>query len=204
MTTLYRCKAPTDLVCRCGKVARRMRAMEMDFDEVRVPFLKRDRPEVEELSGQRWVPVLVHGDDVIHDSHRILEYLEWLEHKNSRPRPARARGAVRGARRAWPYVLMAWERWQSLSPEDKERYKKQARGYAERGREDAGRAAPPASAGALAPVSGGLYFFALVAALALCVIGGLLAHRPKRSCPRCGRQIPMSVRRCRHCQYEIE
>ena len=82
VTTLYRCKAPTDLVCRCGKVARRMRAMEMDFDEVRVPFLKRDRPEVEELSGQRWVPVLVHEDDVIHDSHRILEYLEWLEHRN--------------------------------------------------------------------------------------------------------------------------
>ena len=27
VTTLYRCKAPTDLVCRCGKVARRMRAM---------------------------------------------------------------------------------------------------------------------------------------------------------------------------------
>jgi hypothetical protein len=29
---------------------------------------------------------------------------------------------------------MAWERWQSLSPEEKERYKKQARGYFERGR----------------------------------------------------------------------
>jgi hypothetical protein len=29
---------------------------------------------------------------------------------------------------------MAWERWQQLSPEDKERYKKQARDYAERGR----------------------------------------------------------------------
>jgi hypothetical protein len=82
VTTLYRCRAPTDLVCRCGKVARRMRAMEMDFDEVRVPFLKRDRPEVEELSGQRWVPVLVHGDDVIHDSHRILEYLEWLDRRD--------------------------------------------------------------------------------------------------------------------------
>ena len=38
----------------------------------------RDRPEVEELTGQRWVPVLVHGDEVIHDSHRILEYLDWL------------------------------------------------------------------------------------------------------------------------------
>jgi hypothetical protein len=29
---------------------------------------------------------------------------------------------------------MAWERWQQLSPEEKERYKKQARDFAERGR----------------------------------------------------------------------
>jgi glutathione S-transferase len=35
--------------------------------------------EVEELTGRRWVPVLVHGGDVIHDSHRIPEYLNWLE-----------------------------------------------------------------------------------------------------------------------------
>ena len=60
-------------------MARRLRAAQIDFDEVRVPLLKRDRPEVEELTGQRWVPVLVHGDEVIHDSHRILEYLDWLE-----------------------------------------------------------------------------------------------------------------------------
>jgi glycogen debranching enzyme len=59
-------------------------------------------------------------------------------------RGARARNAVRGARRVWPYVLMAWERWQSLSPEDKERYKKQARGYMDRGRKalDAQRRRP--------------------------------------------------------------
>jgi glutathione S-transferase len=79
MATLYRCKAPTDLVCRCGKVARRLRSMGIDFEEVRVAFLRRDRPEIEELTGQRWVPVLVNGEEVVHDSHRILEYLEWLE-----------------------------------------------------------------------------------------------------------------------------
>ena len=79
MTILYRCKAPSDLVCRCGKVARRLRSMDIEYQEVRVPFLKRDRPEVEELSGQRWVPVLVDGEEVIHDSHRILEYLDWRE-----------------------------------------------------------------------------------------------------------------------------
>ena len=49
-------------------------------------------------------------------------------------RVGRTRGAVRNARRMWPYVLMAWERWQSLSPEEKERYKKQAREFAERGK----------------------------------------------------------------------
>ena len=49
-------------------------------------------------------------------------------------RGGRIRSGVRGARRVWPYVLMAWERWQSLTPEEKERYKKQARGAMDRGR----------------------------------------------------------------------
>ena len=39
------------------------------------------------------------------------------------------------ARKLWPYLLMAWERWQALSPDEKERYKKRAREYADRGRE---------------------------------------------------------------------
>jgi glutathione S-transferase len=79
VTVLYRCKARTNFACRCGKVARRLRSMGVDFDEVRVALLKRDRPEVEELTGQRWVPVLVHDGHVVHDSHRILEYLDWLD-----------------------------------------------------------------------------------------------------------------------------
>jgi glycogen debranching enzyme len=49
-------------------------------------------------------------------------------------RGGRTARAAHSARRMWPYVLMAWERWQSLSPDDKERYKRQARQYAERGR----------------------------------------------------------------------
>ena len=56
-----------------------------------MPFRKGDRTEIEELTGQRWVPVLVHGDgQVIHDSHRILEYLDWLDkHREvARRRPA--------------------------------------------------------------------------------------------------------------------
>lgn len=78
MATLYRCKTPTDALCPCGRVARRLREGGIEYDEVRVPYRKRHRPEVEELTGQRWVPVLVHGDEVIHDSKRILEYLDQL------------------------------------------------------------------------------------------------------------------------------
>jgi hypothetical protein len=48
--------------------------------------------------------------------------------------PGRGARAVRNARRLWPYFLMAWERWQALPPEQKERYRRQARDYAERGR----------------------------------------------------------------------
>jgi hypothetical protein len=35
--------------------------------------------------------------------------------------------------------MMAWERWQKLSPADRERYKRQAREYAQRGRDAAAR-----------------------------------------------------------------
>lgn len=64
-------------------------------------------------------------------------------------RVGRARSAARGARRVWPYLLMAWERWQSLSPEEKERYKKQARGYVDRGKQalDAQRRRRPPGGG---------------------------------------------------------
>jgi glutathione S-transferase len=79
VATLYRCKARTDHVCRCGRVARRLREVGIEYEEIRVPFLKRNRPEVEELSGQRWVPVLVLDGEVISDSHRILEHLDWRE-----------------------------------------------------------------------------------------------------------------------------
>lgn len=44
------------------------------------------------------------------------------------------RGVTHHVRRAWPFVMMAWERWQSLSPQEKERYKRQAREYMDRGK----------------------------------------------------------------------
>jgi hypothetical protein len=47
---------------------------------------------------------------------------------------ARGRALQKAGRRAWPVVLMAWERWQALSPAEKERYKKRAREAADRGK----------------------------------------------------------------------
>jgi glutathione S-transferase len=92
MAILYRCKTPTDWLCPCGKCARRLRAAGIEFDEVRVAAMKRDRLEVEELTGQGYVPVLVHGDEVVYESHRIVEYLEWVssESESAPAEPAEA------------------------------------------------------------------------------------------------------------------
>jgi glutaredoxin len=74
---LYRCPTPTDWLCPCGTVARRLRKLGVPYRTERVPYDRRRRPEIVELTGQRRVPVLVDGDEVISDSKRILEYLEW-------------------------------------------------------------------------------------------------------------------------------
>ena len=49
----------------------------VDYEEVRVAWRRRDRPEIEKLSGQRHVPLLVIEKDAICDSLRIIEHLEW-------------------------------------------------------------------------------------------------------------------------------
>ena len=74
---LYRCPTPTDVLCPCGAVARRLRKHGVEYRTERVAFRKVARPEIEELTAQRRVPVLVEGSEVISDSKRILEYLDW-------------------------------------------------------------------------------------------------------------------------------
>jgi glutathione S-transferase len=74
---LYRCRTPTDFLCPCGSVARRLRRHGLDYRTERVPYRRRDRPEIVELTRQDRVPVLVDGDEVIHDSRRINQYLDW-------------------------------------------------------------------------------------------------------------------------------
>jgi glutathione S-transferase len=74
---LYRCPTPTDYLCPCGAVARRLRRLGVEHRTERVPYRRRDRPEIAALTGQDRVPLLIDGDEVIHDSKRIREYLQW-------------------------------------------------------------------------------------------------------------------------------
>lgn len=74
---LFRCPTPTNFLCPCGAAARRLRKHGIEYRTERVPYNRRRRPEIEELTGQRRVPVLVDGDEIVHDSKRIIEYLEW-------------------------------------------------------------------------------------------------------------------------------
>jgi glutathione S-transferase len=76
VATLYRCSTPTDWLCPCGKVARALKRDGIQFEAVKVPQRRSRRPEVEALSGQKRVPLLVLEGEVICDSRRIVEYLE--------------------------------------------------------------------------------------------------------------------------------
>ena len=87
MIVLYRCRTKTNVLCPCGTVERRLRKLELEHDTKRVPYKKGARPEIEELTQQRRVPVLVDGDEVIHDSKRILQYLDW-KYKKKAERPS--------------------------------------------------------------------------------------------------------------------
>jgi glutathione S-transferase len=90
---LYRCPTPTNVLCPCGAVERRLRKLELEHETERVPYRRSSRPEIVELTSQRRVPVLVDGDEVIHDSRRILQYLDW---KYGAAESAAERGSARG------------------------------------------------------------------------------------------------------------
>ena len=57
--------------------ARALKAEGLTYRTERVPFGRDKRPEIVELTGQTRVPVLVDEHEVIHDSKRIREYVEW-------------------------------------------------------------------------------------------------------------------------------
>ena len=74
---LYRCRTPTNFLCPCGAVARRLKKHGLEHRTKRVPYSRKDRPEIVELTKQSRVPVLVDGDEVIYDSKRIRQWLDF-------------------------------------------------------------------------------------------------------------------------------
>ena len=87
MATLYRCSVPTDWLCPCGRIARVLRSEEIAFEQVRMPQRRVHREEVQALTGQSRVPVLVIDGQAICDSRRIREYLEFRRSREpARPR----------------------------------------------------------------------------------------------------------------------
>jgi glutaredoxin 3 len=85
---LYRCRTPTNFLCPCGAVARGLSGHGLEYRTERVPYSRRNRPEIVELTKQTRVPVLVDGDEVIHDSKRIRQYLEWKYGEGAGDEPA--------------------------------------------------------------------------------------------------------------------
>jgi glutathione S-transferase len=77
MATLYRCRTPSNWLCPCGKVARALTRDGIEFAAVAVSQRRSRRAEVEALTGQRRVPLLVLDGDVICDSRRIVEHLAF-------------------------------------------------------------------------------------------------------------------------------
>jgi glutathione S-transferase len=74
---LYRCGTRTNFLCPCGAAARRLNKLGLEYRTERVRRRRKRRPEIVELTRKPYVPVLVDGDEVISDSKRILEYLDW-------------------------------------------------------------------------------------------------------------------------------
>ena len=72
---LHRCRTPTNWLCPCGRVARELRRQEIEVETVRVALRSRGRDEIDALTGQRHVPVVELGREVICDSKRIVEHL---------------------------------------------------------------------------------------------------------------------------------
>jgi glutathione S-transferase len=59
----------------CAAARQAIANVEVEVELVEVPYPRHERERVQELSGQRRVPVLVDGDEVLVDSRRIVRHL---------------------------------------------------------------------------------------------------------------------------------
>jgi glutathione S-transferase len=76
---LYRCKTPTNALCPCGKVARALDEAGIEYETERVPLSRKaeKRRNVVEVSGQRFVPVVVDdAGNATPDAKAIIEMVE--------------------------------------------------------------------------------------------------------------------------------
>jgi len=63
----------------CAKVTKKLADLDLDYESIMVPRSHDERTEVQEVSGQTGVPVLVdeeHGVEGMPESDDIVEYLE--------------------------------------------------------------------------------------------------------------------------------
>jgi hypothetical protein len=81
---LHRCRTPTNRLCACGRVARELQRRGIEAEERRVGWRRGEREEVQGLTGQAVVPVLVIGEEAICDSRRIVEHLRWRDEERQR------------------------------------------------------------------------------------------------------------------------
>jgi glutathione S-transferase len=89
---LYRCGTPTNWLCPCGGVARKLKKQGLDYRTERVRRRRSQRPEIVELTKMPYVPVLVDDQEVISDSRRIIQYLDWRYGEESGQNPEGTRG----------------------------------------------------------------------------------------------------------------
>ncbi len=59
----------------CAAARQAIENVGAQVELVEVPYAREERNELERLSGQRLVPVLVDGDEVVVDSRRIVRHL---------------------------------------------------------------------------------------------------------------------------------
>lgn len=86
---LFRCPTRTNFLCPCGAVERKLKKLRIEHRTERVPYKRAARPEIEELTRQRRVPVLVDGEEVVHDSKRIRQFLDWKYEEHAAPHDPR-------------------------------------------------------------------------------------------------------------------
>jgi glutathione S-transferase len=91
---LYRCGTPTNFLCPCGAVARRLNKLGLEYRTERVRRRRSRRPEIVELTDLPYVPVLVDGEEVVNDSRRILQYLGWRYEEETPAATSASSGSV--------------------------------------------------------------------------------------------------------------